>query len=1331
MKKPYLLTLLLCCLSFIAMAQQYPVQGFLRINAPYPAFLSDYASPYSNKLNLSLTLTDLTLPDCRVRLRFTIARQNGVVARNADFLQSGESVIILSGGIPHTLTSTELAPYFRPENLQGLSPDAYSSQLPEGMYTFSVEVFDYFTGRKLSASIGQMLWIMLSEPPLLEEPANKARLADFMEPASTGNIIFRWTSRSAIAAYTEYTFTLCEIWDEQGDPYRQFLASIPKYQTTTPATTLLYGPADPPLLPGKLYAWRVQAKAKEGLETVGLYRQNGESEIRLFRYGSNCPKMTDYRVEVKSDTRIYLSWTAPLNALPGTGYKVAWHKTDPPGKWPWHEAPATTDNYYYLNDLKPGSDYELKVGVVCPEGQQSGAEPEVIYSNIQRTTTLPQGKIAGVECGRTPPPVDLSNQTLIEELKVGDAVMAADCEHVITKLSGDKNGWSGECYVEEPMLGGIRLKMTFKNIRVNTDKRMIAGAFYSVYNPNAPSIINAGKTIDEAKTLVENAVGSATSVVNSATDLTKGGTATGAAVTGNSAANYQTDFVITEVEASKFTPNTNNGSGGTLNFGGGKTLKVDTVPTTIKDAGGNLFAVDKTGKISQVGAVAGANLLANADFSSLDMDKGRVEFAPAEGMKYAFDPWQKAYAANSDWDKRYEKLTSSDTGEYRVAAKAIVPGATDKVKAIITLYDKNLSPDSIRFVTRKGVVLTCDKNKVITLVGGPADDAQEVFAIYPQSGGKPLVLGKLLVASYNSMTIDVDLVPVNDANANAQAIADALNKVYQPIGISFRVNLKPEFNYDALTDKGLMVEGSGLLSAYTDQMKALNSAYASTTHYSPDHLVLFALKQGAGKDGNTTILGDMPRAQQFGYIFTKGQSGKEQGLVAAHEVGHGLFQLRHTFDYSGIKQGALPDNLMDYSAGNQLSKLQWDLIHDPGLVFGLFETDKGGQMKSNMVLDEKMKAGGILEIINYIINNKYDDFKSLFLKYYKYSGNNLNKFSYESLLLDLFDNKIQVDLKDEAKIITNIVMDYMIKKEIQLQNDIFISLIENEDEIPTANKLSEQLLKYLKDFVRNEHVVSEIEKYLASILNFKVEKFNNSILSIKKNAVYSIKSNQRFKLLLRTVFNIENDKRISQIMELRRTNQDIPEIENYFKSNKKIAPSILKTMGENSNMAKLLEKETQDLNQLLRKTLIKNKLFCVIKKGFTIIEFASFFDNSKEGSVSPATIISFIPTYGLLSYYFETSIDNINTEMEEVWIESLSEWSSVVKWNKIASNRKDLVLQYTEEKNKFNKTIPTSIRILDKELAKQIFGFYPKYVNYDYLRNKNQYIPRYFVPYIK
>lgn len=49
----------------------------------------------------------------------------------------------------------------------------------------------------------------------------------------------------------------------------------------------------------------------------------------------------------------------------------------------------------------------------------------------------------------------------------------------------------------------------------------------------------------------------------------------------------------------------------------------------------------------------------------------------------------------------------------------------------------------------------------------------------------------------------------------------------------------------------------------------------------------------------------MPRGQQFGYMFVKGKEGDEQGLTAAHEIGHGIFQLQHAFEYSGIKQKAI------------------------------------------------------------------------------------------------------------------------------------------------------------------------------------------------------------------------------------------------------------------------------------------------------------------------------------------------------------------------------------------------------------------------------------------
>jgi hypothetical protein len=42
---------------------------------------------------------------------------------------------------------------------------------------------------------------------------------------------------------------------------------------------------------------------------------------------------------------------------------------------------------------------------------------------------------------------------------------------------------------------------------------------------------------------------------------------------------------------------------------------------------------------------------------------------------------------------------------------------------------------------------------------------------------------------------------------------------------------------------------------------------------------------------------------------------------------------------------------MDYASGEGLGKLQWDLIHDPGLVVNLFETDKGAEMAKDDIAE--------------------------------------------------------------------------------------------------------------------------------------------------------------------------------------------------------------------------------------------------------------------------------------------------------------------------------------------------------------------------------------------
>ena len=153
------------------------MQGTLAISSPYPANLSDYANPNIEKLVLNLTLTDLNLSNKRVRLKIFIQKQNSLIAQSVDMV-AGEGNIVLDGGVPQRFTSIELARYFKAENLQGISADAYSQSLPEGVYTIGFEVYDFFTGNKLSGRLSQLFWLMLSDPPLLNMPLNRENIID-------------------------------------------------------------------------------------------------------------------------------------------------------------------------------------------------------------------------------------------------------------------------------------------------------------------------------------------------------------------------------------------------------------------------------------------------------------------------------------------------------------------------------------------------------------------------------------------------------------------------------------------------------------------------------------------------------------------------------------------------------------------------------------------------------------------------------------------------------------------------------------------------------------------------------------------------------------------------------------------------------------------------------------------------------------------------------------------------------------------------------------------------------------------------------------------------
>jgi len=119
----------------------------------------------------------------------------------------------------------------------------------------------------------------------------------------------------------------------------------------------------------------------------------------------------------------------------------------------------------------------------------------------------------------------------------------------------------------------------------------------------------------------------------------------------------------------------------------------------------------------------------------------------------------------------------------------------------------------------------------------------------------------------------------------------------------------------------------------SDQKQIINSLKKVQT---PDKETsyLFFVNNVASK-GDAT--GYMPMQYQYGFIYDY-----RTARAVAHELGHGEFNLPHTFAKPFIKEQGSTDNLMDYSAGTELWKHQWKLIQNPSSMLFKFLQDEGG-----------------------------------------------------------------------------------------------------------------------------------------------------------------------------------------------------------------------------------------------------------------------------------------------------------------------------------------------------------------------------------------------------
>ena len=295
----------LFCLQGLTQSFRFPVVARVSQKAPYPIYLQDYANPSQSNFSIQLESRDNTLPTRSVRLRIFISGPAGVIQSTP--VVRNEKVIDLSPGELFEVPSVDVANYFESYNLL-ISPDAYSQSLVDGLYQFGVEVIDVLTNRPLSSvQYAPPVWLVVNEPPVLQVPDNEGLVME-QNPAF---INFQWVPRHKNVSDVSYEFTLTEInvpLNYTGNIQNLFFSQPPVYTELTPATQIGYDFSKPPLLPDKIYAWRVRAIAKEGLEEIGMFRNNGFSEIRWFRYMSPLNAPFNVQVSRVNESSLKVNW---------------------------------------------------------------------------------------------------------------------------------------------------------------------------------------------------------------------------------------------------------------------------------------------------------------------------------------------------------------------------------------------------------------------------------------------------------------------------------------------------------------------------------------------------------------------------------------------------------------------------------------------------------------------------------------------------------------------------------------------------------------------------------------------------------------------------------------------------------------------------------------------------------------------------------------------------------------------------------------------------------------------------------------------------------------
>ena len=927
--KLILLSLILCFgISERALAQYFPIHATVQWPAPQSPYLADYSTAGRDRLIVTLLNRDQQQPLLFAKLRLQL-KSGGFTAKNRE--EVAYPMLELNTGVPFRLTGIDLAPYLQPQNLQS-SGNLRNGQLPTGYAELSVQVVDYYTGRPLSDWHTARAYLDVKKPPFLNLPEQDAQVA-LRDPLF---IRFQWTPRHQGLSGTEYEFVLKELPDNGVAPQSAFAYGQEIYRTHTRSTSLSYTHLEPLLFPNRRYAWQVRALAREGMNEVGMFEHGGYSEISWFTLNDQCDAPRGLKAQPRF-AKVDLSWSKVIGT---TGYIVECRPKTKLNVYEWAQTEVAGEQLT-LAQLKPGWTYEWRVGTRC-----TGNRP--VFSEVREFTLSKYNENLLADCGKEPVRSDLAQEPHLG-IRAGDVVtIGGDYPMTITEVTPLGDGWyAGKGKTRLKTIIDAPIAVRFDRLRINIDKYQIDGTVEASYDEGKGKIANTDYIDDGGKDLRpatlrirEQKLGF--SLPESPRFFLKRPT--------NSSESGRFQLETQDAEGNPQTIQ--------LELPEGADYK-SIFPMTVTDAEGNSYQIqteesepqdDETATSQGQIALKAERVAQVGDFNADALSKkyGQVHFERGQG-KYAFDDGKEKWYQKSVKLDRFYKPFAKD---YIAPWKLIPEGETDVVTAH---YEGKKSIDVSKLVftsDAKSPALPASYDETsrtwsIKLPSVASGAAYDVFAVYEGE-----VLGKLHVVSYAKQQHKVTLVPINDAKLDKTHIERELNAVYTPVGVHFDVavdeRMRGDYSWEVPgeEDKQLSLVGKSFWGydkelKESTEMLQLQQAYQAKAG-TLEGAYLFVLDGAKGIEGQKgSLLGEMPRKSRFGYLFSK--DGEELSKTIAHELGHGLFTLRHTFDseYAGKKSQKTSSNLMDYAKGTSLAAFQWNVMASPAIFTAADKVEEG------------------------------------------------------------------------------------------------------------------------------------------------------------------------------------------------------------------------------------------------------------------------------------------------------------------------------------------------------------------------------------------------------